>query len=66
MKEIISVSCNDEEYNIKIEGKNIDLLSGVVHLIKAISESSGTHIEVILDYINGYLEDDDIEIEKMK
>ncbi len=66
MKEIIKVSCNEEEYNIRIEGKYIDLVSGVVHLIKAISESTETHIEIIMNYINGYLEDEDIEIEKIK
>ncbi|MGJ0848171.1 hypothetical protein ACR77J_15885 [Tissierella praeacuta] len=65
MKQIIKVSCDDKEYHIQTEGKYIDLVSGVVHLIKAISKSAGVSTEVVLGYINGYLEDDDINMERV-
>lgn len=65
MKDIIKVRCNDEEYETEIQGKYIDLVTGVVHLIKAISKGTDVEVSLILDYINSYLEDDDIEMEKI-
>lgn len=41
MEEIIRVSCDDEELNIKIEGDNIDLYIAIAEIIEEISVQRG-------------------------
>ena len=41
MEDIIKVSCDDKEFNIKIEGDNIDLYTAIAEIIKVISRQRG-------------------------
>lgn len=41
MEDIIKVSCDDKEFNIKIEGDNIDLYTAIAEIIKVISKQRG-------------------------
>lgn len=48
IKEIIKVKCNDKEFNIKIEGANIDLYTAIAEIIKEISKQRNTELETSL------------------
>lgn len=51
MKEIINVSCDEEEFHIKIDGENIDLLTSIAEIIRKIEKenyiSTDTSIKII-------------------
>ena len=51
MKEIINVSCDEEEFHIKIDGDNIDLLTSIAEIIRKIEKenyvSTDTSIKII-------------------
>lgn len=59
MKEIIRVRCNDKEFNIKIEGANIDLYTAISEMIKEISKQRNIEIDTSLRIIKKILEEED-------
>lgn len=58
MKNIINVSCNNEEFHIKIDGDNIDLLTSMAEIIKKIEEQNYITTDTSLKIIKKMLEDD--------
>lgn len=59
MKEILIIRCDDKEFRISIEGSNIDLLSGMAHVIKTMEKESDVPIEVALNYLTRYLKEEE-------
>lgn len=57
MKNIINVSCNDEEFHIKIDGDNIDLLTAISEIIKKIEEQNNITVDTSIRIIKNMLED---------
>lgn len=57
MKNIINVSCNDEEFHIKIDGDNIDLLTSIAEIIKKIEEQNNITKDTSIRIIKEMLED---------
>ncbi len=58
MKNIINVSCNDEEFHIKIDGDNIDLLTSIAEIIRKMEVEGGVNTDTSLRIIKKMLEDD--------
>lgn len=57
MKEILKVSCNDKEFNIKLEGENIDLYTVIADIIKEISRQRGVTTDTSIKIIKKMIED---------
>ena len=58
MKEIINVKSNEKEFCISINGSNVDLLSGIAHILMAMEKESDMLPEIALRYIESYLKDE--------
>lgn len=56
MKNIINVSCNDEEFHIKIDGDNIDLLTSITEIIRKIEDQNNITTDTSLRIIKKMLE----------
>lgn len=57
MKNIINVSCNDEEFHIKIDGDNIDLLTSISEIIRKIEDQNNITTDTSLKIIKKMLEE---------
>ena len=57
MEDIIKVSCDDKEFNIKIEGDNIDLYTAIAEIIKVISRQRGVTTDTSVRIIRKMVEE---------
>ena len=57
MKQILSISCNDEEFNISVDGDNYDLLIGIAQVLKEIAKESDYTAGQLMKFIKSYMED---------
>lgn len=58
MKEIINVSCDEEEFHIKIDGDNIDLLTSIAEIIRKIEKENYVSTDTSIKIIKKMLEED--------
>lgn len=58
MKEIINVSCDEEEFHIKIDGDNIDLLTSIAEIIRKIEKENYVSTDTSIRIIKKMLEED--------
>ena len=58
MKNIIKVDVNDEEFHIKIDGDNFDLLTSITEILRKIEEQNNITTDTSLKIIKKMLEDD--------
>ena len=59
MEDIIKVSCDDKEFNIKIEGDNIDLYTAIAEIIKVISRQRGVTADTSVRIIRKMVEEEE-------
>ncbi len=63
MKQILSISCDDLEFQISIEGDNRDLLAGILYVLKQIEKDSGVPMENLLQFMKHWKDEDEVNEE---
>ena len=57
MKQILSISCNDKEFNISIDGENHDLLIGIAQVLREVEKASNYTLDEMMNFLKNYVED---------